>query len=605
MPIKIRYLDGQRLRRAILAGSHFVIRAQRDLNAINVFPVADADTGTNMASTMRQVAEAAEGCEGCSISDVGKLVAESALNGARGNSGAILAQFFEGLREELEGKLRVSARAFGRAALRAAERARQAIANPREGTIITVMRDWATHFHRQSEQKSDFAELLRDSLTEARRSLAETPKKLDVLARAGVVDAGAQGFVHLLEGIVDFIETGRVRGAALRRRIAARLQLPRAEGTERPTYRYCTECVLSGSRVGRWRLTSTLGPLGDSLIVAGRRAKLRVHLHTDEPQKVLELLARYGELSAVKIDDMHAQHRKAKIRLRRKGIGIVTDSSCDLPAGFAQRHQIAMVPLTVRFGDTAYLDKVELGPDGFYERLLSSELHPTTSQPAPGDFLRAYRQALERHESVIAVHLSGALSGTLQAARTAAQQCPSDRLFVIDGKSASIALGLIVQEAVAAVRRGLSVEEVVERVRRAADNVRIWVAVPTLRYLRRSGRVSWLKGGLGTLFGIKPVLTLDEQGAASEVARTFGEKAARRKVLQLALAHARRFADPKFAVAHSHAPHLGQWLATRIEAATGQQGIWVLDASPVLGAHVGPGAAAVAVLGMEPATRRT
>ncbi|MCR4438689.1 MAG: DegV family protein [bacterium] len=591
-------MDGQRLKRAIVAGSHFVIRAQRELDVINVFPVADADTGTNMATTMSSVAEAVAQCDGRSIADVGKVAAESALNGARGNSGAILAQFFEGLRQELRGKWRVSTRAFGRAVLRAAERARQAIANPREGTIITVMRDWAAHFHRHAERKSDFAELLRDSLGEARRSLAETPRKLDVLARAGVVDAGAQGFVHLLEGIVDFIETGRIRGAALRRRIAHRFRPPRTESPEESKYRFCTECLLSESRAGRRRLASLLGPLGDSLIVAGRSAKMRIHLHTDDPQAALQLLARYGQVSAVKIDDMRAQ-RIPKAQPKRKGIAVVTDSSCDLPDEFMKQHNILVVPLTVHFGAQSYLDKVELQPDAFYKKLLTEAVHPTTSQPAPGDILPIYRQALAKHQSVVAIHLAGALSGTLQAARIAAQRCPRKRLHVVDGKSASIALGLVVEQAVEAIRRGLDVDEVVERVQRAADNVRIFLAVPTLRYLLRSGRVSWLKAGIGTLLGIKPVISLDEQGQAVEVAKTFGGKMALEKILKLVLRHARRFAAPRFAVAHSHAPELGNWLAARLEAATGQQGIWVVDAAPVLGAHVGPGAAAVAVLGME------
>jgi DegV family protein with EDD domain len=599
--MKIRYLDGQRLKRAILAGSHFVIRAQHELNAINVFPVPDADTGTNMASTMCSVAEAVEKCEGGSIAEVGKVVAESALNGARGNSGAILAQFFEGLRQELRGKLRVSARAFGKAALRAAERARLAIANPREGTIITVMRDWAAHFHRQSARKRDFAELLRESLSEARRSLAETPKKLDVLARAGVVDAGAQGFVHLLEGIVEFIETGRIRGAALRRQVATRLRLPRRKVPEDSIYRYCTECLLLDARIGRRRLTALLAPLGDSLIVAGHRAKMRVHLHTDQPQHALSLWRRAGQVSAVKIDDMHAQQKAARPRVRRQGIAVVTDSSCDLPREFLDEHGILVVPLTVRFGEVAYLDKVDLGPDEFYRQLLTSPIHPTTSQPAPGDFLRTYRQALAKFHSVVAVHLSGALSGTLQAAKIAAQQCPKGRLHVVDGKSASIALGLVVEQAVQAIRQGQSAKEVAERVQRAAYNVRIYVAVPTLRYLRRSGRVSWLKGRLGNLLGVKPVLSLDQHGAAIEVAKSLGMRTALNKVLKLAIGHARRYADPRFAVAHSHAPELGRWVAAELEAATGQRGIWVLDAAPVLGAHVGPGAAAIAVLGMEPA----
>lgn len=599
--MKIGYLNGQRLKRAILAGSHFVIRAQRELNEINVFPVADADTGTNMASTMWSVAEAVAQCDGRSIADVGRIVAESALNGAQGNSGAILAQFFEGLRQELRGKLRVTAHGFGRAALRAAERARQAIANPREGTIITVMRDWAAHFHRQSASKKDFAELLRESLGEARRSLAETPKQLDVLARAGVVDAGAQGFVRLLEGIVDFIETGRIRGAALRRRVKTRLRLPRRQEPQECKYRFCTECLLLEARVGRRRLRTLLERMGDSLIVAGRRAKMRVHLHTDQPQRALALLRRYGQVSAVKIDDMRAQQRAVGQGRRRRGIAVVTDSSCDLPREFLDEHRVLMVPLTVRFAETSYLDKVELEPEAFYRQLLNSSVHPTTSQPAPGEFVRTYRQALARFRSLVAVHLSGALSGTLQAARTAAQQFPKGNVRVIDGKSASIALGLVVEQAVEAVSQGLDVDAVVQRVQQAVANVRIFVAVPTLRYLMRSGRVGWLKGGVGTLLGIKPVISLDHDGAAVEVAKTLGGRMALKRVLQLALRHARQYAAPRFAVAHSHAPELGQWLATQLEAQTGQRGIWVLDAAPALGAHVGPGAAAVAVLGMEKA----
>ncbi len=597
--MKIGYLNGERFKRAILAGSHFVIRAQRELNEINVFPVADADTGTNMASTMWSVAEAVAQCDGHSVADVGKVVAESALNGARGNSGAILAQFFEGLRQELRGKLRVSAHAFGKAALRAAERAREAIANPREGTIITVMRDWATHFHRQSATKRDFAELLRESLGEARRSLAETPKQLDVLARAGVVDAGAQGFVRLLEGIVDFIETGRIRGAALRRRVRTRLRLPRRQEPQESTYPFCTECLLLEARVGRRRLRTLLEKMGDSLIVAGRRAKMRVHLHTDEPQRALALLRRYGEVSAVKVDDMRAQQQDVTQRQPRTGIAVVTDSSCDLPKDFLDEHQVFMVPLTVRFGEASYLDKVELEPEAFYRQLLASNVHPTTSQPAPGDFVRVYRRALARFRSVVAVHLSGALSGTLQAAKIAAQQCPKGKVHVVDGKCASIALGLVVEQAGEAIRQGLDAEEVVQRVLQAAANVRIFVAVPTLRYLMRSGRVGWLKGGVGTLLGIKPVISLDREGAAVEVAKTLGGKMALKRVLKLALRHARQYPAPRFAVAHSHAPELGQWLAAQLEAATGQRGIWVLDAAPALGAHVGPGAAGVAVLGMK------
>ena len=597
--MKIGYLNGARLKRAIIAGSEFVVRARDHLNEINVFPVADADTGTNMASTLESIAEATRNCNDMSIEVVGNVIAESALNGARGNSGAILAQFFQGLTDELKGKLRITTRHFGQAVMTAAERARDALSTPRDGTIITVMKDWAVHVHRHSHEKRDFVELLKGSLREAKRSLAETPKKLEILSKAGVVDAGAEGFVKMIEGVVHFIESGRTRGELMRHHIVEKLKKTAIfhEPVEDIKFRYCTECIIERPSIERKLLQKKLTNYGDSLIVAGGTKKIRVHLHTNTPEIVLEYLGTVGNVTNRKIDDMKQQHIDHFVRTEKKAVALVTDSSCDLPQEFITKHKIHVVPLSLRFGSEAYLDKIEMSPEEFYRRFEMESVNPTTSQPSPADFLKVFNRAEEKFSSIISIHISGVLSGTLQAAKTAAQKIKNTRMTVIDGKNTSIGLGLIMREAAQAVAAGLDHDQVVDRIKKAIKNVRIFVAVPTLKYLVRSGRVSALKGVVANAFNLKPIISLNSEGAATNIDKTFGGKGAHKKIIRLAETYARQFAKPVIGVVHSNAPEKGRWVAAQLEMKFGLENIWLLNAAPVLGVHVGPGAVAISVLG--------
>lgn len=160
----VNYIDGPRLKHATVAAAQRLIQMQEHLNNINVFPVPDSDTGTNMALTMRSVAEGALNCNEESVHAVSLALADSALMGARGNSGAILAQFFQGLSEGFQGQSRSDMQGFAHAVQHAAKLAREAIAEPREGTILTVIQDWAKHIHETWEKFSDFPGLIDSSL---------------------------------------------------------------------------------------------------------------------------------------------------------------------------------------------------------------------------------------------------------------------------------------------------------------------------------------------------------------------------------------------------------------------------------------------------------
>lgn len=595
--IAIGYLDGRRLSRAVIAGAHFVAERAEPLNKINVFPVPDGDTGTNLATTLQKVAQGVARVRERHVGHVSKALADEAVGGARGNSGAILAQFFSGFSEGLPDRPRVSTADFGAAVVKAAESAYSAIARPVEGTILTVIRDWARHVSERAQSIRDFASLLPESLKEAKRSLENTPKQMKVLEKAGVVDAGAQGFVYLLEGIVRYV------------REAARGALPEVppeevraalfdRTPESILFRYCTEALLEGDAIDRDALRREAALLGDSIVVAGGASKIRLHVHTNEPEKLFAAAARLAEVAQTKVEDMHAQHETRFDRSRGERVAIVTDSTCDLPAAMFEELNIGMVPVRVFFGSENYLDKVTLTPAEFYARFAVTDEAPKTSQPPPADFIQVYRNLALHHGSIVSIHLSAAVSGTYQAAIVGARSVPDTKFEHVNSRTASVALGLIVRAAAEAAQSGKSVEDVSRIAREAAGRVRVFIAVPTLEHLIRGGRVSPARGFLAKLLGLLPVLTLTQKGMPEAAAKAKGFAAARRKMMELLFATAATSGNGgrRFGVAHCDAAATAEELAREIRGRYPESDVMIVECGPALGAHGGPGAVAVAVL---------
>ena len=206
--MKIKYIDGKRFIRGIKVGAYKIVNHQDYLNKINVFPVPDADTGTNMAATMKTIVDNIQE-DTNQIDEATKNIANSALEGARGNSGVILAQFFYGLAKGIGKNKRLTTIQFGEAVNSAKSHAYEALSKPREGTILSVIKDWAENIYENSKKIFDFQELLNHSLEVARHSLEKTRTKIEAMRNANVVDSGAQGFVYILEGISNFINRGR------------------------------------------------------------------------------------------------------------------------------------------------------------------------------------------------------------------------------------------------------------------------------------------------------------------------------------------------------------------------------------------------------------
>ncbi|HTY42772.1 MAG TPA: DegV family protein [Thermoanaerobaculia bacterium] len=595
--IAIAYLDGNRLSRAVIAGAHFVAERAEALNRINVFPVPDGDTGTNVASTLQKIASGISRVRQRHLAEMAKSLADQAVGGARGNSGAILAQFFCGFSEGLPDSPRATTSAFGAAVVKAAESAYAAIARPVEGTILTVIRDWARHVADRAEQVRDFGVLLPDSLKAARASLENTPKQMKALAKAGVVDAGAQGFVYLLEGIVKYFrESARTAPTPV-----APEEIQAAVFDKSPEailFRYCTEVLLEGDAIDRGELRREAALLGDSIVMAGGASKIRLHIHTNEPEKLFAVAARYADVAQTKVEDMRAQHESHFDKNRASRVGVVTDSTCDLPESMLEDLGVGVVPVRVYFGSENYLDKVTITPSEFYGRFAVTDVAPKTSQPPPADFTQVYDNVATHAGAIVSVHLGSNLSGTYQAALVGARPVPRTDIAHVDSGNVSVGLGLVVRAAAEAARSGRTAAEVADVARETAARVRLFVAVPTLKHLIRGGRVSAARGFFAKLLGLLPILTLTRDGRVEAAGKARGYDAARRKMMRLLFAEAgeRVSASRRFGVAHCDAEDAAEEIAREIRARYPESDVLIAECGPALGAHGGPGALAVAVL---------
>jgi DegV family protein with EDD domain len=590
--MKIKYLDGKRLYYAFLAGGRAVIRDQQYLNKINVFPVPDSDTGTNLATTMRSIAERARAFR--SAERTLGSIADAAIVGARGNSGLIFAQFIYGLSQEARDEARLSTRRFAELARRAVQHARQAIMTPVEGTMITLLHDWAEAIYEQRLKMTDFAELLSYSLHIAEKSLKDTPKKLEVLAKAGVVDAGAKGFFDFLEGVVTFIRKGDIK--EIIRSETAPLPAPADLhlGRSSVTKRFCTEALIIGKDIDTGAVRAAVQAAGESAIVAGSPAKLRLHVHTDVPADLFARIRRFGTIAEIKADDMLRQFEAA--HQRKAAIAILTDSACDLPREILDGHQIHVIPFTLSFGDSLFLDKVTITPDEFYGLLKTSREVPKTAQPSQATVKGAMEFLAGHYDQVIVVAISSKLTGFFEQASIARNAIDPGKIRVIDSRNLSACEGLITLRVAEAIRAGLGAEDIAARSEDWVAKTRLWVDIRTLKYMVRGGRVSPLKGLLAGLLNIKPIISLDAEGKAAAVGKSFS----RRRNMEKIVGMVRRASDGKkiwnYAVVHAQNPYRALHYAEELGPIAGKKPAFIMDISPVIGAHNGIGVVGICLM---------
>lgn len=595
VPAPMINMDGRNLYYTFVAGAKKIIEHQIELNRINVFPVNDGDTGTNLASTIRSVIESLHPHRSYKIT--ADRIAEATLMNARGNSGIIFAQFFYGLSVETGDLKSVTVRQFAESIQRSVRYVYEAVANPVEGTMLTVIKDWAEYISQAWSRFSDFNHLMVSSYDTLKKSLIETKSKLQVLAKNNVVDAGAKGFVLFVEGIIEFIQSRNIRELILSKSEASSFPEIEEVVAEHVDHRYCTEAIIKNSSTDNSSLKSILEKYGDSIVIAGSDRIKRLHVHTNTPAELFDELRGTGTLTFQKADDMIRQSEA--VYKRKWNIALVTDSACDLPQELIDRFQINMLPLNISFGDNNYLDKVTMKPAQFYKLLDGCPDYPKSSQVNEASFVNLYSHLASHYDSIIAIHLSDKLSGTCNSSLKAAKSVSSEfgkPVSVINSKNLSGSLGLIVLRTAEAIEAGVPHDEIVRLAEGWAARARIFVSVRTLKYMVRGGRVSAVRGLIAKLLNINPIVSLDESGKAIVFDKTFNQRANMQRVMTHvgALLSGRKLWN--YIVLHANNEDAASWYAGKMELLTGLKPVSVVNISPVIGANAGVGAASVALL---------
>ena len=308
------YLSNELMYKSFILGAKNVIHEKNGLNAINVFPVPDGDTGTNMQMTMMAGIKEVNSLESQSIVDISKILSRGLLMGARGNSGVILSQFFRGVYSEIAKINNGSATVheFIQALVGGYQMAYRAVMDPVEGTILTVARESAEKVLREQANLGSVEEVLKTYLEQAKETLIKTPDLLPVLKEAGVVDSGGAGFIKIIEGWVMALE-GNMLNEAEAPSPQAREHYHGAEnlGDVDIKYGYCTEFIVKLHRPEKFNekfMREPLSQMGDSLVVVTDDDILKVHVHTNQPGVALTLAQKYGEIQTIKVDNMRLQH---------------------------------------------------------------------------------------------------------------------------------------------------------------------------------------------------------------------------------------------------------------------------------------------------------
>jgi len=271
---------------------------------------------------------------------------------------------------------------------------------------------------------------------------------------------------------------------------------------------------------------------------------------------------------------------------------VVTDSTSDILPDEAERLGIDVVPLTVRFGDEQFRDGVDLGPDAFYRKLATTSVQPSTSQPTPEQFAEVYRRHVMAGDSVVSVHISAKLSGTLQSASLAAQEFPAGAVRVVDSMTVSAGLQILVRGALGDIASGCAIDEVEERVMSRRDRVGVYVLLDTLTYLQRGGRIGRAQGLVGGILNVKPLLSVTD-GEVHPQARVRSRQQGIAKIVELAAAQ--RPLDG-LAVFHCGAPELIDLIAPRLRADHPGIELMVGQLGAVVGTYSGPGGVGIALL---------
>ena len=593
-------LTGKELYWSIISGGKKIIEHQEEINKINVFPVPDGDTGSNLAATATSIIYNSK--ESDSINLVASSVGDAALDGARGNSGVILAQFLYGIGVEVKDSATLSTQKFADIVKKASDYVYKAIPSPQEGTIITVIREWAEYIHTNKNNFADFDQLFAKAEVIAKEALARTTEQLEVLRIAKVVDAGAKGFVLFIEGMKETLlaRSFSREDHDIEHLLMYDYDFPMAEAealTEDSLHnRYCTETCLVGENMSRDAVLEILEEDSDSIVIAGSDKKIRLHFHTNNPANMFDKLRKFGNFSFQKVEDMRLQYNVT--HHRKNSIAFVVDSCITLSPEFMDEHQVHLMPLNIEIDKVNYLDIRTIDIDLFKQYFTDKNTVISTSQPSPKSFADLFGYLSHYYESIVVLTMTNGVSGLYESALQGKELILSKKdikINIINSTDIAGGGGMIAHLAAKDIQDGLSHEDVVKNIQNNIAHTINYINFQSIDHVIKSGRLGMFKGGIIKALQLCPILTMID-GKPVVTGKAFGFKNAITKNIEaIAKKSANRSIKGYFFSHAKISDKMKEYYLKNLEEIFGCPPLGNATVSPCLISHVGYGAISVGV----------
>ncbi len=583
-------ITGRAIYRLILSGANNIVVNETTLNRINVFPVPDGDTGTNLSLTMNQILR--ETVEHDYAFMQLENIAKVAVNNAYGNSGMIFAEYLSGLAENLNNQKELKRNDLIKAFSHAYAKAKQSVSQPKEGTILSVMRSWAELLEKSVHLEIEH--LFSENLEKLFLAVENTKEQMRILKDNNVVDAGALAFFFFVEGMVKYLKNGDQTELEFK---ASKMEFIREplKSLDIGKYRYCCQYQIKASTDSK-ELETKLKEFGDSIVTHHDNQNLSVHMHSNQPAELMKELLKIGPVLKHKVDDMLLQSNM--IHKPKSKIAILTDSIADLPASFIDENQIAVLPLNIIIDSIVYKDKVTMTSDYFYQYLDNFRMSPTSSQPNVESIERFLSEIIRNYDEIIGIFVSSRMSGTYHNILNVLEkiETTNKKIKIIDSKTNSVAQGLIVYDLVQKRNDGYNFDKLVLYADKLVENSEIFVSVKDLKYMIKGGRVSKLQGKLLSLVKLKPVISIDNNGLGIIPFKTLSQKSAVNSILNKIKKDLSKSKISKYALVYADKELDLEILKKKVNKILEKEPEYIECISPIVGLNAGKGAFAIAYL---------
>jgi len=508
----MKYLTEKELKKMLLISYQRIEEEKDEIDKINVFPVPDKDTGKNMTQTLKGIKEAIEDKEFENLEELGKVVLEGALVSALGNAGVIYTGFLAGFLPMLancenpvdphtkrgqgtEGAkndevsphygVGVDAKKLALAFEEGRKRAWKSMFNPKEGTILDVIDATAQVFQEEVERESDIIKILKKAIEKAKGALMNTREKLEILKKANVVDAGGLGFLVILESYLEALE-GEKKEEKKEEKPSEEIR----RFIQVLANRYEVVSLIENPKVDEQKIKEDLKKLGNSLDIVQVGNKMKIHIHTDYPEEVKNIMRNFGQIQDLREEDM-TKEVAGEESVRKVSIGIVTEDLATLLPKIIERYQIEIAKAKLIWPE---LEKIP--GENIYQKMRNIERMgikslPKTSQAMPKDYLDAYKKQLEKFDKVLCITVTSKISGCYNSAIQAKEMLKEkERIFVLDSQNGAAGEGLLVLRAIELIQEQREIEEVIDELKNLIPKTPTYLMFKDPKWIENIGRIT-------------------------------------------------------------------------------------------------------------------